>query len=161
MKTTYEEWREITNQNNKQKSVSISSLLWRLLPLLKLITILHRARVIDATIFVHSINLSSMFLFFLLRLSVQFDLDAAGLLLSVSVRNRDSKSYRRDQVSRMASTTATHGFSLFPSTVPKIAIPNPHKRTPSLHRISTVASPDSVVTNAESVVFKMVSEAFA
>lgn len=84
MKTTYEEWREITNQNNKQKSVSISSLLWRLLPLLKLITILHRARVIDATIFVHSINLSSMFLFFLLP--VPLCNSSTSLFTAVSLR---------------------------------------------------------------------------
>ena len=50
-------------------------------------------------------------------------------------------------------------FSLFPTTVPKIAIPNPHKRNPSLHRISTVASPDSTLSpNGESVVFKMEQE---
>jgi hypothetical protein len=61
----------------------------------------------------------------------------------------------------MATTTASsaQSFSLFPTTVPKIALPNPHKRVPSLHRISMVASPDSVMSpNAESVVFKMEQE---
>src|ERR1700761_4225754 len=61
----------------------------------------------------------------------------------------------------MATTTAStvQGFSLFPTTVPKIAIPNPHKKNPSLHRISMVASPDSTLSlNAESVVFKMEQE---
>ncbi|KAJ9610498.1 hypothetical protein H2200_005275 [Cladophialophora chaetospira] len=59
-----------------------------------------------------------------------------------------------------ATTTSTmHGFSLFPTTVPKIAIPNPHKKNPSLHRISMVASPDSTLSpNGESVVFKMEQE---
>ncbi len=62
----------------------------------------------------------------------------------------------------MATTTTTstmQGFSLFPTTVPKIAVPNPHKKTPSLHRISMVASPDSTLSpNGESVVFKMEQE---
>lgn len=50
-------------------------------------------------------------------------------------------------------------FTLFPTTVPKIAIPNPHKRTPSLHRISMLASPDSTLSaTGESVVFKMEEE---
>ncbi|KIW09799.1 hypothetical protein PV08_11900 [Exophiala spinifera] len=53
---------------------------------------------------------------------------------------------------------STQGFSLFPTTVPKIAIPNPHKKNPSLHRISIVASPESTVSNAESVVIKMEHE---
>ncbi|KAJ9640605.1 hypothetical protein H2204_003234 [Knufia peltigerae] len=53
---------------------------------------------------------------------------------------------------------SAQGFSLFPTTVPKIAIPNPHKKNPSLHRISIVASPESVVSNAESVVIKMEQE---
>ncbi|ETI26038.1 hypothetical protein G647_02815 [Cladophialophora carrionii CBS 160.54] len=57
------------------------------------------------------------------------------------------------------TTSAIHGFSLFPTTVPKIAIPNPHKRNPSLHRISMVASPDDTLSPAgESVVFKMEEE---
>ncbi|KIW97454.1 uncharacterized protein Z519_01038 [Cladophialophora bantiana CBS 173.52] len=57
------------------------------------------------------------------------------------------------------STSAVQGFSLFPTTVPKIAIPNPHKKNPSLHSISIVTSPDSTFSpNAESVVIKMEEE---
>ncbi|KIX03005.1 uncharacterized protein Z518_06555 [Rhinocladiella mackenziei CBS 650.93] len=53
----------------------------------------------------------------------------------------------------------TQCLSLFPTTVPKIAIPNPHKKTPSLHRISMVASPESTLSpNGESIVIKMESE---
>ncbi|OAL23543.1 hypothetical protein AYO20_10988 [Fonsecaea nubica] len=58
-----------------------------------------------------------------------------------------------------ASTPALQGFSLFPTTVPKISIPNPHKKNPSLHSISVVTSPDSAFSpNAESVVIKMEEE---
>ncbi|EXJ67545.1 uncharacterized protein A1O5_09558 [Cladophialophora psammophila CBS 110553] len=57
------------------------------------------------------------------------------------------------------STSALQGFSLFPTTVPKIAIPTPHKKNPSLHSISIVTSPDSAFSpNAESVVIKMEEE---
>ncbi|KIY03410.1 uncharacterized protein Z520_00101 [Fonsecaea multimorphosa CBS 102226] len=57
------------------------------------------------------------------------------------------------------STSAMQGFSLFPTTVPKISIPNPHKKNPSLHSISIVTSPDSAFSpNAESVVIKMEEE---
>ncbi|EXJ83015.1 hypothetical protein A1O3_06832 [Capronia epimyces CBS 606.96] len=52
--------------------------------------------------------------------------------------------------------TNMHGFSLFPSTVPKIAMPNPHKKAPSMHRISLITSPESTLTaNGESTVIKM------
>jgi hypothetical protein len=54
--------------------------------------------------------------------------------------------------------SSSQGFSLFPTTVPKIAIPSPHKRNPSLHRISIVASPQSTVSNGESIVIKMEQE---
>ncbi|KAK4939674.1 hypothetical protein LTR10_020064 [Elasticomyces elasticus] len=54
---------------------------------------------------------------------------------------------------------STHGFSLFPTTVPKISIPNPHRKAPSLHSITLVASPESAASpNAESVVLKMEGE---
>ncbi|KAL2410432.1 hypothetical protein ABEF95_002126 [Exophiala dermatitidis] len=51
-------------------------------------------------------------------------------------------------------------FSLFPNTVPKIAIPCPHKKTPGLHRISTIQrTPEtSPSTNGETVLFKMEEE---
>ncbi|KAL2433537.1 hypothetical protein ABEF95_005070 [Exophiala dermatitidis] len=51
-------------------------------------------------------------------------------------------------------------FSLFPNTVPKIAIPSPHKKAPSLHRISTIQrTPEtSPSTNGETVLFKMEEE---
>ncbi|KAK5266342.1 hypothetical protein LTR99_003504 [Exophiala xenobiotica] len=54
--------------------------------------------------------------------------------------------------------SSSQGFSLFPTTVPKIAIPSPHKKNPSLHRISIVASPQSTVSNGESIVIKMEQE---
>ncbi|KAI1629927.1 hypothetical protein EDD37DRAFT_573039 [Exophiala viscosa] len=54
---------------------------------------------------------------------------------------------------------SNQGFSLFPTTVPKISIPNPHRKAPSLHSISLVASPESAVSpNAESVVIRMEGE---
>ena len=54
---------------------------------------------------------------------------------------------------------SNQGFSLFPTTVPKIAIPSPHRKAPSLHSISLVASPESATSaNAESVVIKMDEE---
>ena len=66
-----------------------------------------------------------------------------------------------DPASRMAIPIASpvQTFSLFPTTVPKIALPNPHKRTPSLHRISMMPSPISMASpHAESVIFKMEQE---
>ncbi len=54
--------------------------------------------------------------------------------------------------------SSSQGFSLFPTAVPKIAIPSPHKKNPSLHSISIVASPQSTVSNGESIVIKMEQE---
>ncbi|KAK5189085.1 hypothetical protein LTR96_011245 [Exophiala xenobiotica] len=54
--------------------------------------------------------------------------------------------------------SSTHGFSLFPTTVPKITIPIPPEKNPSLHRISIVASPPSTASNGESIVIKMEQE---
>ncbi|KIW23360.1 uncharacterized protein PV07_11567 [Cladophialophora immunda] len=57
------------------------------------------------------------------------------------------------------SASAMQGFSLFPTTVPKISIPDPHRRTPSLHSIGVVTPPDSAFSpNTESVVIKMEEE---
>lgn len=52
-----------------------------------------------------------------------------------------------------------HGFSLFPSNVPKIALPNPRKKAPSLHRISLITASESRLSaNGESIVIKMEEE---
>lgn len=54
------------------------------------------------------------------------------------------------------AASSVQGFSLFPSTVPKISVPNPHKRTPSLHRVSVMpASETSLSPGGESIVIKM------
>ncbi|KEF60891.1 uncharacterized protein A1O9_02455 [Exophiala aquamarina CBS 119918] len=54
------------------------------------------------------------------------------------------------------AASSVQGFSLFPTTVPKIQVPNPHKRTPSLHRVSVMQSPQaSVSPSGESIVIKM------
>lgn len=54
------------------------------------------------------------------------------------------------------AASSVQGFSLFPSTVPKIQVPNPHKRTPSLHRVSIMQSTEtSLSPGGESIVIKM------
>jgi len=54
------------------------------------------------------------------------------------------------------AASSVQGFSLFPSTVPKIQVPDPHKRTPSLHRVNVMPSPgNSLSPGGESVVIKM------
>jgi hypothetical protein len=53
------------------------------------------------------------------------------------------------------AASSVQGFSLFPN-VPKISVPNPHKRTPSLHRVSVMQSPEtSLSPGGESIVIKM------
>lgn len=54
------------------------------------------------------------------------------------------------------AASSVQGFSLFPSTVPKISVPNPHKRAPSLHRVSVMQSTEtSLSPGGESIVIKM------
>jgi len=56
---------------------------------------------------------------------------------------------------------SAQSFSLFPNSVPKIAIPNPHKRTPSLHYPHSAATPrpDTMISpSGESIVIKIEQE---
>lgn len=54
---------------------------------------------------------------------------------------------------------SNQGFSLFPMTIPKISIPDPHKKNPSLHSISIVASPETTLSlNGESIIIRMEEE---
>ena len=54
------------------------------------------------------------------------------------------------------ATQNVQAFSLFPVSVPRIAVPNPHKKTPSLHSVSVVASPDHALSpNGESIMIKI------